>query len=167
MATFKYRLEPVLQKKQKLRDEAQEALAAAQAALREEERKKETLVAELEQLRVERKEARRRRQDEMLEKGMSGMGASRVQQFVDGTEAREKRKQEEITEQESAIESARLRLDEQKLILVEAAKEVQAMEKHKEETHARFKKELEVAEAREMDEIGTAIHLQRQRRGNG
>ncbi len=167
MSPPKYRLEPVLAKKQKQKDEAQEALAKVQAELREAETRREELETELVKLREDRAEARRRQQDEMLTKCMSGLGAGRIQSFVKGQEVREETKRQEIREQDHVIEKVRLRLEEQKLILMEAAREVQGMEKHKEEWLAKIRKEAEEAEAKEMDEIGTAIHLQRQRREGG
>ncbi len=163
----KYRLQPVLDKKQKVKDEAQEALAKVQAELRDEEERKTALEAELEKLKQDRAEARRRQQEEMLTKGMSGMGAGRIQSFVKGQESREEQKREEILEQETVIEKVRFKLEEQKLILTEAAREVQGMEKHRDEWLAKIRKEAEEKEAKEMDEIGTAIHLQRQRREEG
>lgn len=167
MSPPKYRLEPVLQKKQKAMDQAQEALAKLQAELRDEKAKKAELEGELEKIRQDRADARRRQQDEMLAQGMTGLGAGRIQSFVKGQDVREERKQEEIREQQDVIERCMLRVDEQKLLLTDAAREVQGMEEHKEKWLAKVRKEAAAKEAAEMDEIGTAIHLQRHRREGG
>lgn len=77
MGAPKYRLEPVLEKKRRRKTAAQEAMAEAQSALRAEEARKEELIAELERMKAERQEARRKRQEEMLRQGMSGMSTLR------------------------------------------------------------------------------------------
>ena len=158
----RYRLQPILDQKLRKKKDAEEALAEAQKALRAEEDRKVELEEQLEQIRREKQEARRRRQEEMLAQG--GMGAAlanRTQDYVHGAGAREERKQDEIADQVRAIEKAALRLEEQKLILLDAARDAEGMEKHKAEWIDNVKREIADAEAKEMDEIGNAMFQNR------
>ncbi len=155
----KYRLQPVLDQKTRKKKEAEEALVAAQKAMKAEEEQKEKLEAELEQIRIDKREARRKRQDEMLAGGgMMASAANRTQDYVHGADAREEQKKEEIVEQDRAIEKASLRVEEQKLILLDAARESEGMEKHKAEWLDKARREIADAEAKEMDEIGSTMH---------
>jgi flagellar export protein FliJ len=157
----KYRLQIVLDQKKEKRDEAAKRLNEAIEALRQEER----VLAKLEDDLRKNRETREKTELEISEKlAMGVLGIGKVQGmwvYIKSLEAQEKQILEYIERQKVKIKQAQQVVDKARLALIEAAKELKLMEKHKEKWMARIKKEIEEKEQKEMDEIGSAMYATR------
>jgi len=77
----------------------------------------------------------------------------------------EEKKQEEIEDQQLVVEDCEARVALARREYIDAAKQLQVMEKHKELWQKKIKDELSKKEAKEMDELGATIHQLRRWRG--
>ena len=96
------------------------------------------------------------------------LGIGKVQgmwAYIKSLEAQEKQILEYIERQKVKIKQAQQVVDKARLALIEAAKELKLMEKHKEKWLARIKKEMDFKEQKEMDEIGSAMYATRMIKG--
>src|SRR5262245_5302698 len=74
-----------------------------------------------------------------------------------------KKAEEQLAEQRNRVKAAEKVVEQKRSELVEATKEFQAIEKHKENWATALKKEMEEAEQKESEEIGNVLFLQRKR----
>jgi flagellar export protein FliJ len=158
MAEFRYRLQPLLDKKIALKDEAQRALA---------ERIKQQKAAEEQLKQLEQREADLAKEHQDLRRGILSGGP---QAMLDPHEIESRSRYLEVHETE--LEAARDAVFSQKIALEdavdavgaarthlgEASREVEVLNKHREKSRARFMKEAERKEAIEQDEIGAMLH---------
>ena len=164
MAKPKYRLRALLTLKARMKKKAEVALAHAIAELK---RAKERL----EELHEEKEEIKRRWEEsraEMKEKVSHGASVKESNVHVNymrKLEEDEEAKQEEIEDQEVVVEECETGVATARRDYIDAARELQVMEKHKELWEKKVKQELNRKEAREMDELGSTIHQLRRWRG--
>jgi Flagellar FliJ protein. len=154
----KYRLQPLLQVKERNKRKSEIELAKSISALKEEERRLKQLEDEKNQILANIEKTRK----EMA--NMVGMGESRVADsqtrllFIKKLKEDEKKKDEEIELQKEAIKRAEERVAQAKRDYIDACKEVKVMEKHKELWKKKIRQELEKEEAKLMNELGNVIH---------
>jgi hypothetical protein len=77
-----------------------------------------------------------------------------------------KKAEEQLVEQKGRVAAAEKVVVQKRNELVEATKEFQAIEKHKEKWETALNKEMEEAEQKEAEEIGNVLYLQRKRDSN-
>ena len=138
MAVFKYKLQNVLDIKFRMEDQARAYFASAQAKLNEEEAKKEALIAR----RVEYEEAGKRMREDVLN----------VLDMRDNNRAIENIK-EQIKTQQKAIDQAAKVVEQARIKLTDAMQERKIHEKLKENSFEEFKREINAAESKEVDEL--------------
>ena len=138
MAVFRYRLQNVLDIKFRMEDQARAAFASAQAKLNEEEAKRDALI---EKMRAYEEEGRSLRENVL-----------NVYNMRDNTRAIDNIK-EQIEEQEKNIRQAAKVVDQARIRLTDAMQERKIHEKLKENSFEEFKREVNAAESKEVDEL--------------
>lgn len=160
-----YRLQALLNYKARMKRHAEVALARAIKKLEEAKKK-------LEDLKEEKKEIIRKRKESRLDlhhrvgSGTSAAKDSRIHiNYVQSLEEDEKAKEKEIEAQKGVIEEAEKAVKRARRDYIDAAKELQVMEKHKELWAKKLQHEINMKEEKEMDELGNIIHQLRVRAG--
>lgn len=159
---LRYRLQPLLELKIRARKRAEIRLAKAIAELEREKKR-------LKKLEEEKQEIIRRRKECRLElhQKMSG-GEAHVKDgkvrvnFLRKLEEDEKKKEEEIRLEKQVIENCETMVKRARRDYIDASKDLQIMEKHKELWWKKVMEEVSREEEKEMDEIGNVIHQLRQ-----
>jgi flagellar export protein FliJ len=158
-----YRLQTLLEMRERAEEEAKQAFSEAVKALAKE---KATLLA-LEQDLLNRKAARKQKVNEFLadvmKKGIGASGMGAMNRFEDRLKDEEKQLALEIERQKETVRQAEQLVEIRRQEMADAAKEKKAIEKHKENWKKEVKKERQMREELNQEEIGNALHLQRTR----
>ncbi len=155
---LRYRLQPMLDMKERAKKKAEIRLAKALKELDEARKKLKKLEEEKQQIIRRRKECRR----ELHEKVAAGAatakdGHNRVN-YLRKLEDDEKQKSEEIEQQKKAIEQCEMQVKRARREYIDAVKDLRVMEKHKELWRKKLQHEINREEEKEMDELGNVIH---------
>jgi flagellar export protein FliJ len=158
-----YRLQVLLEIRQRHKDEAEKALGAAVAAHRAELEKQTQMEAELARM-VQKREQRRR---DYAEKAMRGEMAARevagAQTYLERLEEQEEVQKNAIEAQKDVVVGKQRDVDAARATLVKANQDLKALEKHKEKAVAEWKKEVQAKEDEAMDEVAQQIFLKGER----
>lgn len=138
MAKFIYKLQNVLELKLKMEDQAKSAFGLAMARLNEEEARLDAIRSRL----FEYEESGRKMRENLLN----------IVDMRDNTRALENLK-EQIVEQEKQVARAQREVEAARQKLTEAVQERKIQEKLKENKFEEFKRELNAAESKEIDEL--------------
>ena len=158
-----YRLQALLDIRIKAEDEAKEAFSQAVRALDAEKKKHETMVADLNKRKVERKAKVQQFMAEMTAKG-GGIGAfQQMSRFEQRLKDEEAQLAMEIERQKEAVTEAEKLVEVRRQEMAEAATEKKAIEKHRETWAAEVRKERMAKEEMNQEEIGNTLHLVRVR----
>ena len=158
-----YRLQTVLEMRERAEEAAKEAFATAMRALSE---------AQAEQKRMEDDLARRKREraekvaaylQDALSKGSAANAMQNMNRFEARLRDEEAQLAEKIQRQKEVVAQRQAEADGKRAELAEASKEKKAIEKHKETWAKQVRHEREVREENNQDEIGSALHLARKR----
>lgn len=160
MATKKYRLQSVLGAREQAKREAERLLAARMRQLAEAEEELTRRLRAVEACRERQAAAHA----EMFQT-MSG-GAAAVRALAHRTHLADLRAEEEtlratVEEQRGVVARCEAELERARAALVEAAREVRVIEKHKENWHERERRESLRREQKLNDEIGAILHERR------
>ncbi len=164
MAKQKYRLQALLTIKARMKRRAEIALARAIRDLNEARKKLEELKEEKEEIIERWHEARKEMKSQMDVGVMVGDGNVHVN-FMRKLKEDEEAKDEEIEDQEIVVEECESQVAVARRDYIDASKELQVMEKHKELWEKKIKNEINRKEQRELDELGGTIHQLRKWRG--
>lgn len=146
MARFKYRMQSILDIKEKLEEQARMEFATAKVRLNEEEEKLQILID---------------RKDAYEEEGRSLQKDSLpVREILDNREAIERMK-EYIDVQIQAVRQAEIRMDEAREKLTIAMQESKTHQKLRENAFVEFMKEEEKKESKEVDELTSYTYGQK------
>lgn len=152
-----YRLQALLESKERAKTKAEIALAKAIVALEEAKKKEKQLKEEKAAIRTRRKEARHKLETELLEgPGVAGAGERHVS-FMRGLEEDEKRKDKEIERQKEVVASCETACRRARRDYIDAVKDLRVMEKHRQLWAKKLKAELDRREDEELDEIGQML----------
>lgn len=158
-----YRLQPVLDKRAKIKEEAEKALGAAQKALEAEQQKEAECVEAIEKIKRTKETARAEMNKKMLAGELGVSGIQQHKNYLKSLDFEIKQAEERLEQQKARVKRAEAVVQEKRDALVEATKEYQAIEKHKEKWIEQVKKEIEEKEANEQEEIGNVLYLQRRK----
>jgi flagellar export protein FliJ len=159
----KYRLQPVLDKRQKIKEDAEKALGAAQKKLDEEKKKEDECIQLVNQAKQRKEEAKAEMSRKMLEEKLEVQKIRMHKDYLKSLDFEIKKAEEKLDEQRTRVKAAEQVVVQRRNELVEATKEYQAIEKHKEKWATSIKKEMEEAEQKEAEEIGNVLFLQRKK----
>jgi flagellar export protein FliJ len=158
-----YRLQTVLEMRERAEDAAKDALAMAMRALAEAQAEQKRMEADLANRKRERAEKVAAHLEEALKKGSAANGMQNMNRFEQRLREEEALLAERIEQQKDLVAQKQTEADQKRAELAEASKEKKAIEKHKEKWSKEVKHQREVHEELNQDEIGNTLHLQRQR----
>ncbi len=158
-----YRLQALLEIREKAEKEAKDAFAAAMKELEGEKKKLEGMVQKLEKMKVERKAKVQAFLTEMTQKGGGITGFQQMGRFEQKLKDDEAQQALENERQKEAVAQAEQNVEQKRREMAEAATEKKAIEKHKENWKTEVKKERAMKEELNQEEIGNTLFLQRTR----
>ena len=152
-----YRLQALLESKERAKSKAEIALAKAIARLEEAKEKEKKLKEEKAAIRKRRREARLKLEAELMGgPGVAGAGERHVA-FMRGLEEDEIGKDKEIEKQQEVVAACEVACRRARRDYIDAVKELRIMEKHKKLWAKKLKSELERREDEELDEISQML----------
>ncbi|MBV8858989.1 MAG: flagellar FliJ family protein [Acidobacteria bacterium] len=160
MAAKKYRLEPVLGAREQSKREAERLLAARVHQLAEAEEELARRLGAVEACRA-RQAAARAEELEALKAGAAAARALAHRTHLADLRAQEETLRAAAEEQRGAVARCEAELERARAALVEAAREVRVIEKHKENWRERERREAVRREQKLNDEIGAILHERR------
>jgi len=159
VATFRYRLQPLLDQKSREKEEAEEALAERQKELRAERQKLEELRKKEEQLAAQRDGLRRSLLDGGSERPVTGDEIRRRVERLRALGQDVETARDAVFSQKIVIEEAEERLENARRQVAECTRQVEILTKHRSKLERRFLAEAERKEALEQDEIGNILFM--------
>lgn len=159
-----YRLQTLLEIRERAKEQAEQAFAQAMQALVQEREKQQEMEADLERRKAERKEKVMAYLQEVMKKGVGAGGLNMMNRFEERLKDEEAQLALEIEQQKEAVKAAEQVVEQRRFDMTEAAKELMAIEKHKDGWKAQVKKEREAREDLAQEEVGNALHLMRSRK---
>lgn len=155
-----YRLQTLLEMRERAEEEAKNAFAEAMSLLHQEEAFLKELQDELERMVEDRKRRRQEYADKLASGEMKITDQSAAYRFIDRMKEMEQEQQGRIDAQREAVREAEKVVKRAQEALVVASQELKALEKHKEKWAEEVKKERMAKEEAVMDEIGQTIFQQ-------
>jgi flagellar export protein FliJ len=156
----KYRLQALMEMRERAEEEAKQVFADAQAALREQEQ----VLANMEQELQDMIEDRLRRREEYSQKLASGemkiTDQSSAYRFLDRLKEKEQDQRYKIEGQKEVVRQAEMDVKRAQDQLILATQDLKALQKHKEKWEKERKKLRQAREEDQMDEIGQVIFNQ-------
>ena len=159
-----YRLQTLLEIRERAEEEAKRAFSEAMKALAAEKKKLAELQADLERRKAERKGKIQAYMTEIMKKGANPGAMTQMNRFEERLKDEEAQVALEIERQKEAVKEAEKLLEQRRVEMAEAAKEKKAIEKHKENWAKAVKYERQQKEDLAGEEIGNTLHLQRTRK---
>ena len=159
-----YRLQTLLEIRERAKEAAEQAFAQAMQALAEERQKLRDLEEDLERRKAERKQKVMAYLQEVMSRGVGAGGLSMMNRFEERLKDEEAQVALEIERQKEAVRAAEKRVEDRRFDMAEAAKELKAIEKHKESWQKQVRAERMQREELNQEEIGNALHLMRSRK---
>jgi flagellar export protein FliJ len=157
----KYRLQIVLDKRQKAKEDAEKALGEAQKALDAERKKEAQCVQAVEDAKQRKENAKKELNQKILEGKLSVDKIRMGKDHLKSLDFEIKKAEERLEQQRQNVREAEAFVEQRRSELIEKTKDYQAIEKHKEKWAENIKKELETAEQNEQEEIGNVLFLAR------
>lgn len=159
-----YRLETLLTIRERAKEAAEQAFAAAIQEMVKEKAKLKELEEDLARRKAERKQKVDAYLKEVLAKGVGANGLSTMNRFEDRLKDEEAQVALEIDSQKERVKVAEKRVETRRGELAEAARDLKALEKHKDAWKKQRKYEREQREDLAGEEIGSALFLARSRK---
>jgi flagellar export protein FliJ len=159
-----YRLETLLEMRARAKEEAEQAFSAAIKALEKEKQELKRLEEDLERRKAERKQKVMAYLNEVMAKGAGISGMNMMGRFEQRLKDEEAQVALDIERQKEAIKVAEKLVEQRRREMAEAAKELKAIEKHKENWKKQVRYERQQREEMTQEEIGSALFQARQRK---
>ena len=158
MAKLLYPLEQVIDVKKKRVEDAEKALAAERKHLEAEEKK-------LKERETERDKALQHNQDKInqlrktLDGGTNTHEVQQMKRYIDVTKEKLEIEERKVEDQKEQVKAAEKKVEQAKLHLKKKKQEVDKLEEHKIIWFKEKKREIELEEIKEQDELGNAMFL--------
>lgn len=159
-----YRLQALLDMREKAKEEAEQAFSAAIKALDKEKAEQARLEAELERRKRERKAKVAEYLQTVMAKGAGINGMNMMGRFEERLKDEEAQVALQIDHQKEVVKQAERLVEQRRYLMAEAAKELKAIEKNKETWQKQVRAERQQREELNQEEIGNALFLARQRK---
>lgn len=159
-----YRLQTVLEIRERAEEAAKQAFAEANQLVAKERAELKRLEEDLERRKKERKAKVRAYFEEVMSKGAGVSGLALMQRFEERLKDEEAQVALDIEKQKEVLKAAEKKLEQRRREMATAAMEKKAIEKHKETWRKQVKYERDQREELVQEEIGNALHLARQRK---
>lgn len=159
-----YRLQALQDMRTRAKEEAEQAFSSAIKALEKEKVELQRLIDDLEQRKRERKAKVAAYLKEVMFKGAGINGMNMMSRFEERLKDEEAQVALEVERQREAVKVAERLVEQRRREMAEAAKELKAIEKHRENWQKQVKYERQQREELNQEEIGNALFLARQRK---
>ncbi|QRK04573.1 flagellar assembly protein FliH [Archangium violaceum] len=160
-----YRLQTLLEMRERAKEEAEQAFSDAVKALEKQKAELKRMEQELETRKAERKQKVTAYLQQIMAKGNTGPNSFTM---MNRYEARLKDEEAqlalEIEQQKEVVKTAEKLVEQRRREMAEAAKELKAIEKHKENWQKQIRAERQAKEELNQEEIGNTLFLMRQRK---
>ncbi len=158
-----YRMQTLLEMRERAEEAAKEAFSEATRELVKAKAEQKRLEDDLERRKRERKERVEAYLKDVLAKGTGIKGMNNMYAFEARLKDEEAQVALEIEKQKVVVRQAEKLVEQRRMEMAEAAKELKAIEKHKEKWEKQVKAERQAREELNQEEIGNALHLARTR----
>jgi flagellar biosynthesis chaperone FliJ len=158
MSSFSYRLQPLLDQKIDLKEQAQTALADKQKQHRLACEKLEELRASAEAISIKRQTLRRSLLLSGTGEALNGVEIARRREHLKSVSAELEAAKDAVFAQQLFIDECKERVVLAQRHLAECSREVEILNKHREKLELRFRREAARREALEIDEIGNMLY---------
>ncbi|HYO59279.1 flagellar assembly protein FliH [Archangium sp.] len=160
-----YRLQALLEIRERAKAEAEQAFSDAVKALEKQKAELKRLEQELEQRKAERKQKVMAYLQQVMAKGTAGPnGFTMMNRYEGRLKDEEAQLALEIERQKEAVAAAEKLVEQRRREMAEAARELKAIEKHKENWQKQLRAERQAKEELNQEEIGNTLFLMRQRK---
>jgi flagellar export protein FliJ len=159
-----YRLQTLLEIRERAEEAAKQAFSEAMVKLAQEKKKLKEMEEDLERRKAERKAKVKAYFDEVMAKGAGAGGLAMMTRFEERLKDEEAQLALEIDRQKEAVKAAERVVEQKRAEMAEAAKELKAIQKHKEGWTKEIKRERDQREEAAAEEIGNALFLSRTRK---
>lgn len=164
MQKIEYPLERVLEIKVKRVEDAERELKKRLEELENEKEKLKARCKERDEVKKHKNEKLAQLRHEM-DFGDNPQKILQMKYYLKVVEERLEAKQKKVDEQQVEVKKAETKVEEARKVLRQKELEVDKLKMHKKDWIAIIKKELEIEEGRQMDELGGIIYSMRQRTG--
>jgi flagellar biosynthesis chaperone FliJ len=159
-----YRLQALLELRERAKEEAEQAFSLALEALETETAEQKRLEQELETRKAERKQKVGAYLDQVMARGAGINGLDMMSRHEERLKDEEAQLARELERQKEAVAAAEKQVEQRRREMAEAAKELKAIEKHRETWQKQLRAERQAKEELSQEEIGNALFLMRQRK---
>lgn len=159
-----YRLQTLLEMRQRAEEEAKNVFAKAMAQLNEEKRIQKEMEDELQRMIEDRKRRRQEYADKLASGEMKITDQASAYRFIDRMKEMEQEQQGRIDGQRENVREAEKVLKRAQDALIQATQDLKALEKHKEKWADEVRREMALKEEDMLDEIGQTIFSQQNRK---
>ncbi len=157
----KYRLQTLLEIRERAEEDAKQAFAAAMAQLKQEQDLLQELKDELERMIEDRYRRREEYANKLASGEMKVTDQAAAYRFIDRLKEKEVEQKGRIDAQRENVREAEKHMKRAQDALIQATQDLKALQKHKENWETQVKKERAMREAEQLDEIAQTIYQQR------
>ena len=154
-----YRLQALLEMRERKKEEAEKTLGEALAAHKIEVEKQKQMELELARMIARREQKRREYAEKSMRGEMAAQDVIGANTYIKRLIEQEELQKNAIEAQKAVVEYKKKELDAARQAVVVATQELKALEKHKEKLFEEWKKEQQAKEEETMDELAQQIFL--------
>jgi flagellar export protein FliJ len=160
-----YRLQTLIEMRERAKEEAEQAFSNSVKALAKEKEELQRLEQELVTRKAMRKQKVQEYLQQVMAKGVTGIGGfNQMNRYEERLKDEEAQLALEVERQKDAVITAEKLVEQRRREMAEAAKELKAIEKHKENWKKQLKEERDKREEMNQEEIGNTLFMMRQRK---
>lgn len=163
MDKVEYPLKQVLEVKQKRVEDAEKVVIEKQKILKQEQDKLAEFEAARDKAKAHHQDKLKQFRDE-LDRGSTSPKLQQMKAYLKVVEEKVKVEEKKVKDQKTKVDAAQKDLDEAKKQLQLKRLEVDKLETHKKDWMKERKKELDILQEKEMDEIGNITYESKQRK---
>jgi flagellar export protein FliJ len=160
-----YRLQTLIEMRERAKEVAEQAFSDSVKALAKEKAELQRLEDDLVTRKAMRKQKVQEYLQQVMAKGVTGIGGfNQMNRYEARLKDEEAQLALEIERQRDAVITAEKLVEQRRREMAEAAKELKAIEKHKENWKKQLKEERDKREEMNQEEIGNTLFMMRQRK---
>jgi hypothetical protein len=159
-----YRLQTLLEIRARAKEAAEQVFSEAVREVARQEKEQQRLEQDLQDRKSSRKQKIDLYMQEIMARGTGVSGMSSMNRYEQRLKDEEAQVALEIERQKEVVKRAKKVMEEKRQEMAQAAMDLKAIEKHKENWQKAVKAERQAREELNQEEIGNALHLARTRR---
>src|SRR5262245_45698136 len=163
MAAFRFRLQPLLDRKIETLEEARKALQARREELAAEEARLEECRARVRELTAKLEDLRRNIMTPAPDNTISGDEVRRRAEYLKALGLDVEAAKDAVFAQKLVVDECADKVKDAERYLAQCRRAVEVLEKYRDRLAERFRREQERKEAAEQDEIGNVLYMSRRR----